>query len=68
MTVRFVNNTAGLDGAAIYATSIDRCTYTPSYDAAENATAEFEESIFQISPQFYFRYISLLRTTKEWFT
>ena len=52
--VRFVNNTAGEDGAAIHATSIDRCTYTPSHNASESAT-EFEKSIFQLSSQFMFR-------------
>jgi predicted outer membrane repeat protein len=55
VTIRFINNTAGEDGAAIRATSIDRCTYTPSYNASEDAT-EFEKSIFQLSPQFTFRY------------
>ena len=53
--VEFVNNTAGLEGAAIHATSIDRCIYTPSLEDRENATA-VANSIFQLSPQFYFRY------------
>ena len=52
--VEFVNNTAGLDGAAIHATSIDRCIYTPSLEDKENGTT-VDNSIFQLSPQFHFR-------------
>ena len=53
----FINNTAEIDGAAIYATNINRCVYTPSLNAkVNNSTTIFEESIFQLPHQFTFRY------------
>lgn len=57
VNVTFVSNTAGSDGAAIYATSIDRCTYVPSYNKTNLNTTKFEMSIFKVSSAFKFRYI-----------
>ena len=51
--VTFMNNTAGTDGAAIYATSIDRCKHVPIYETTIN-------SIFNVTPPFIFRYIYTL--------
>ena len=51
----FINNTAETDGAAIYATDIFRCVYTPTLDKVNSSTV-FEESIFQIPSLFKFRY------------
>ena len=53
-SVSFINNTAEIDGAAIYATSINLCVYTPSLEKVNSSTI-FEQSIFQLSRQFTFR-------------
>ena len=55
-SVSFINNTAGINGAADYATSINECMYTPSLKTVNSSTI-FERSIFQLSRQFIFRYI-----------
>lgn len=52
-SLTFINNTAGMDGAAIYATSIARCTYT-STNVTSTGTTPYENSIFQVSPLFSF--------------
>ena len=50
-SLTFINNTAGTDGAAIYATSIARCIYTPTNVAGATT---YDNSIFQFSPPFTF--------------
>ena len=59
-SVSFINNTAEINGAAVYATSINECVYTPSLEIVNSSTI-FERSIFQLSQQFIFRY-ELLQT------
>ena len=52
----FINNTAGRDGAAIYATDIARCVYTPTLNVSkEHEQFMYGHSIFQVTPQFTFR-------------
>ena len=55
----FINNTAGADGAAIYAIDIQQCVYAPSLNST-NASTIFEGSIFQLKDQFIFRYITIM--------
>lgn len=57
-SVSFINNTAEINGAAIYATTINQCVYTPSIEKINSSTI-FEQSIFQLSQQFIFRYINI---------
>lgn len=55
----FIDNTAEIDGAAIYATDIGRCVYTPTFKPVLNSSTNtlYEESIFQLSNQFTFRWL-----------
>ncbi len=53
-TFSFIDNTAELNGAAIYATDIERCTYTPSLNTVDTNTVT-ERSIFSLDTLFYFR-------------
>ena len=54
----FIDNTAEVDGAAIYAIDIQQCLYAPSLTSS-NSSSPFEMSIFQLSNQFTFRYIAM---------
>lgn len=49
----FINNTADKDGAAIYATDVERCTYTPSLNIA-TSTNSYTRSIFNLDNIFRF--------------
>ena len=53
----FINNTAEVDGAAIYATDIQQCVYTPTLESLNDSSTVFEGSIFNLSPQFSFMYV-----------
>jgi len=55
-TFQFINNTANINGAAVYATDLIRCSYTPSINKA-NALTITETSIFELDHIFYFRYM-----------
>lgn len=59
-TVMFTNNTAGSEGAALYVSNLELCTYTnrsftPRGTAFENSGTAFENSIFQVNSTFKFR-------------
>ena len=53
-----------MDGAAIYATSIGRCIYTPTSVTGANST-NYENSIFQVSPPFEFSGNRLSTSTEK---
>ena len=53
MTFNFIDNTAESDGAAIYATDIERCTYAPSLNVSE-LTNSYTRSIFKLEEKFHF--------------
>lgn len=53
MQFTFINNTADSDGAAIYATDVERCTYTPSLNVS-TPTNSYSRSIFNLDNIFRF--------------
>lgn len=61
-TISFINNTAGQQGAAIYATDLEICTrLRPRLrDEEEKPHSNyFDESILALDPPFKFRYVAL---------
>ena len=57
--ITFINNTAGESGAAIYATDMQRCTYSLflNNNMSDSNSTVFERSIFQLGDVFNFMYV-----------
>ncbi len=48
VSLNFINNTAKTDGAAVYATDVERCTHTPSINLTSSEANAYERSIFSL--------------------
>lgn len=58
--ISFIDNFAGNDGAAIYATDIAGCTRRRQTLKKDNNNPNYyNDSIFKEEPPFYFRYLAM---------